>query len=97
MTERDSAPTKRQAWDATAARLRLAREALGLRQIDLARGIGVSEVKQSKYESAGQQMTFDYLWRLEKWYGITASYIITGATAGLPKPLRERLKVDSSS
>lgn len=92
MIRRENPPTRREAWDATAARLRLAREALGLRQTDLAKGIGVTDPKQSKYENAIEKIPFEYMWRLENWYGVTASYLITGSTAGLPPELKRRLK-----
>lgn len=73
------------------ARLRMAREAIGLHQAAMARGLGIGRDKLNGYERGRffpDPVIVHHMWRL---YGITADWLYLGLLAGLPHSLAARL------
>ena len=78
--------------DAMALRLRVAREALGLRSGDVARQLGKPESSYSRYETGVSGIPLKVIADLDRFYGITPSYLISGKLLDLPRTLADALE-----
>jgi transcriptional regulator with XRE-family HTH domain len=83
---------------AIGARLIQAREALGLKQADLARGLDIPRDQLNRYERGSafpDPCVIHRLWRL---YGVTADWLYLGVLVGLPHSVAARLaEVDTAA
>lgn len=77
---------------AVGRRLTIAREALGLRAVDIATATEVPRSKVSQYESGTYFPRQQWLLKLRKLYRIDANYLLFGELDGLPPGLREKIK-----
>lgn len=73
-------------------RLQIAREALGLRPIDIANATDVHRAKISQYESGKYFPRQQWLLKLRHLYRIDANYLFFGELDGLPRGLRDRVR-----
>lgn len=78
--------------EAVGRRLQIAREALGLRPIDIANATDVHRAKISQYEAGKYFPRQQWLLKLRKLYRIDANYLFFGELDGLPPGLREKVR-----
>jgi transcriptional regulator with XRE-family HTH domain len=73
------------------ARLIQAREAIGLRQAEMARGLDIGRDKLNGYERGRFFPDPVVVYRMWRLYGVTADWIYLGVLAGLPHSVAARL------
>ena len=74
-----------------AARLAATRDALGLRDIDLAKTVGASASRWGNYMQAKRPLDIEAAIRLCNRYQLTLDWIYRGVSAGLPLELGDKL------
>lgn len=72
-------------------RLRIAIEALGLRQVEVARSLGVTPSKLNNWLRGDNYPPHMFIVRLRQRYNITSDWLLSGEIAGLPGPLADDL------
>ena len=75
-------------------RLRLTRQALGLRQAALCRRTGIAPNTYNQWEKATIRPSLDQALRLVDEFGLTLDWIYLGATAALPAELAARISAE---
>lgn len=72
-------------------RLRLAREALGLKAVKLATSLGISQQRLSNVERGSRPLDMEIAMALSEKHGITMDYLYRGDFRGLPLELATRI------
>lgn len=79
-------------WQAEVGRrIILARNALGLKAIQLARSLNISAQRLSNYERGDRPFDLELAMELSRKHGITMDYIYRGELRGLPLEIFQRL------
>ena len=84
----ENRPTALDSPKVVASRLKHARLALGLTQIQLTLVLGVSQSRWSQYETGLRRITIEIAVRLRNQFGIPLDWIYCGDSAMLPYRLR---------
>lgn len=77
-------------------RLRLTRQALGIKAVDICRAIEIEPNRWSQYESGSRPITMPVAIRFCEVYGITLDWIYRGDPSGLPLRLHQKLSVSAA-
>lgn len=83
--------------DRIGARLRLLREALGLKPAEIADQIGAERTYWSRWEGGKRSITEQFAVRLVARYGVTLDFLILGRWDKLPLDLAEAMRRASSN
>jgi len=74
--------------EAAAPRIRAARDALGLTQVDICRAIRVDKSAWSKYEGGKRPLPDTVAYRFAERFGVTMDFLYRGRLDGIDEPLR---------
>lgn len=74
-------------------RLRRVRQALGLTQVQIVRGYGITPSGWSAWEGGRNQIKVTALAKLANRYGFTTDYVSKGDLSGVRKDLADRLQL----
>ena len=88
--KKDSAPPQSEV-DQIAVRLRLSREALGIKPAELCRITGIKPNTYSQWEAAKGRPRLDEARLLRRHFGITLDWIYEGDPSGLPHSLTSKM------
>lgn len=81
--------------DAIADRLRITRQALGLRHVDVCRATGIKSNAYANYETGHRRPNLDDMIRYAETFGVTLDWIYRGDPSGLRHALAQKvLKLD---
>lgn len=78
------------------ARLRLVREALGLKPSEIADSLGVERTYWSRFENGRRAVSETMAALLVERYGVTLDFLILGRWGGLPLDLADRMRAISA-
>lgn len=75
------------------ARLKEAREALGLKQVDVAAKIGVQPPQWNRFEKGERLITPEAAKAFGDAYGFDLNFVFVGSEAGLSQEVRDKLSI----
>ncbi len=78
-----------------AQRLKVIRDGMGLSQDELARAIGISQTRYSKYESGRSSAPYDILITLSDYTGYSIDFLVAGRMPNMPFRNPRRIKSKS--